>query len=572
MKFSTRVSVFVLVLVMLAACIGGCSGGNKTDNNGSNGNGADQSAQPTPEPAPLYITRTAPEIEKAEAVEPTAEKFKVSNAFSNNMVLQRDDYIRIWGTAEEDQNGKTVCAEFMGLKGSAEIKDGKWLITLDGTLGACADKGNTLRVYSASKEFNFKDVLVGDVYMVIGQSNAAYLVANFVQDSANDEEAKSMFTTKDIKTSDNIRIIRNVLGDPTTGDDPTSELAEDVNHKKGWRRAGGEAMNATAIGYFFAKQLITKTNNEIPIGIIECSASGYALAGFMTPEVAEARGLDSYNNDKKGYYAECAIGAQQSRLIYNQYINPFMNFTISGIIWYQGESDCSGDLPKAYSPNFAALIEDYRNKINQNYHDFPVFVIELPTEYTKPADHKYEWAYMDVGGVRAYMGLIPSMLPNSFIAASSDLWKNDKYWNSLHPYCKWPMAGRAVDIAMPILYEDYVKDTASYIEYTAAPTYARYERSSDKDITLYFNFCGEGLKVNGDAPAGFEVLVGNDWTAPKDITVVGNTVRISHDSDFTAVRYDAVTTYSFPETVNVSSSTGVPMAAFCWDSDVVQAG
>ena len=40
-----------------------------------------------------YTERTAPVIEKATEVTPTAEKFFVANVFSDNMVLQRDEYI-----------------------------------------------------------------------------------------------------------------------------------------------------------------------------------------------------------------------------------------------------------------------------------------------------------------------------------------------------------------------------------------------------------------------------------------------------------------------------------------------
>lgn len=562
MKISSRITALILVFVMIAATLIGCT------NNGGTQNNTPSSPEVTPEPRPLYTGRTAPVIEKAEEVTATAQDFTVSKAFSNNMVLQRDDYIRIWGTSK-DADGAIVCAEFMGLKGSAAVENGEWLITLDGTLSACADQGNSLIVKGAEKETEFKNVLVGDVYMVIGQSNAAYLVANFMQDSQNDEEAHNAFTSKDITNDDNIRVIRNVVSDPIRSKDPTSELATDLNHKRGWQVPRTAANNTSAIGYFFAKHLVNKTNNEIPIGIIECSAAGCVLAAFMTPEVAEACGVDSYDEDRGGYFADSVNGMQQSRFIYNQYINPFMNFTISGIVWYQGESDAVRELPKAYADNFTALIEDYRNKIDQNYHDFPVYIIELPTEYQKPEDYKYTWAYIDVGEVRSYMGDIPAKLDNAFIAASSDLWTNKEYWNSLHPYCKWPMAERAANIAMPILYESYAEST---IEYMAAPTYAGCTNVSDTEITLRFIHTGDGLKTEGgDNAMGFEVLVDGTWTVPDSVTLSGDTVTISHSSAFTAARYFGVTDTVYPESVNVCSSTGVPMTAFCWDPQVLNA-
>lgn len=223
------------------------------------------------------------------------------------MVLQRDEYIRIWGWAKE-QDGQTICAEFMGLKGSAVIQDGAWLITLDGTLGASSAKGNTLRVYSKTQEKTYDDVLVGDVYMVIGQSNAAYVVNNFLEDAAKDAEFNKQFTKDDITNNDNIRVIRNNIGDIPGSTNGTVKLAKNVNHTRGWELPSKAGLNTSALGYFFAKQIINKTNNEIPVGIIECSAAGCVMAAFMSPEAAEICNVDTYSEKQKGYYAESAIG------------------------------------------------------------------------------------------------------------------------------------------------------------------------------------------------------------------------------------------------------------------------
>ncbi|MFR1518398.1 MAG: sialate O-acetylesterase [Clostridia bacterium] len=549
MKFFKKFPAVLLAAAIFVSVLPGCTGGSKNPHKKEDF-------------ITNYAKRTAPAIEKSEEVAPTAEKFTVSRVFSNNMVLQRDEYIRIWGWAK-NQDGKTVCAEFMGLKGSAVIENGAWMITLDGTLGASAEKGNTLRVYSETYEKKFKNVLVGDVYMVIGQSNAAYVVNNFLADAAQDETYRKMFTKDDITNDDNIRVIRNVMGDPSFGGDKTSSLADNVNHTRGWQLPSQIGINTSALGYFFAKQVIRKTNNEIPIGIIECSAAGCVMAAFMSPEAAEACKVDSYDESKKGYYAESEIGPQQSRVMFNQYINPFMNYTISGILWYQGESDAPEGIRADYPENFKTLITDYRDKINQNYHDFPVFIVELPTEYTQPADFSGAmWAYIDFGGVRSYMGNIPSILDNAFIAVSSDIWKNKEYWNNLHPYCKWPMAERITNMAMPLFYDDYTEDS---IEFTAGPVFVKADAKSERAADLYFTHVGDGLKIEGGSEAkGFEVLSGGTWTPPEKVSVSEYTISVSHSSAFTAVRYNGITTAAFPEDLNVCNSAGVPLAAFCW--------
>ncbi len=502
-------------------------------------------------------------MEKSEDVSPTVGTFSVSRAFSDDMILQRDDYIRIWGEAP-GEDGNTICAEFKGLKGSAVVRDGKWLITLDGTLEASAEQGHSLRVYGASSETVFENVLVGDVYLCIGQSNAAYMVANYLEDARNDDAYNKDFTRSDISNADNIRVIRNMMGDPTMGGDITSVVAEDVMHGRGWQKPETAAMETSAVGYFFAKQIIERTDNEIPVGIIECSDSGFQLSAFMSAKTAQKCGADEYNEKRNGYYGDSVSGLQRSRFIFNQYISPFLNFTVSGMIWYQGESDASRNLPELYPERFAAMVQDYRDRIDQNYHDFPIFVMELTTEYSKPDSYTGDdWAYINVGRVRSYMGNIPSLVPNTFIAVSSDLWKNRQYTNQLHPYCKWPMAKRAVEIAMPVLYSSY---TDEELQNTGAPTYSACLSAADNEVVLQFHFTGDGLKTSGGGePAGFEILSCDDkWKAPESVVLAGDTVTVTSDETICGVRYFGKTGSCYPEKVNVCSGSGVPMAAFCW--------
>ena len=90
--------------------------------------------------------------ESYEPQEGTAESFKVANYFADDMVLPREREITIWGTADEDQNGKIVAAEFKGLRGSAVIENGAWKIVMQGTLPASNELGHTLTVSGAGDE------------------------------------------------------------------------------------------------------------------------------------------------------------------------------------------------------------------------------------------------------------------------------------------------------------------------------------------------------------------------------------------------------------------------------------
>ena len=115
-----------------------------------------------------------------------AADFTVAKVFSNDMVVQRGERIRVWGWADESENGKKVSGEFMGMFSEAIIENGEWCITFKARLNACADLGNTMKIYTDTKTVEFTDVLVGDVFYVIGQSNVAYSVSSHLSAFPND--------------------------------------------------------------------------------------------------------------------------------------------------------------------------------------------------------------------------------------------------------------------------------------------------------------------------------------------------------------------------------------------------
>ena len=90
--------------------------------------------------------------------------FKVSKVFGNDMVLQRDEVVRVWGWSDEE--GGTVAVDFKGLRGSAVVADGEWTVTLDGTLPADTTPADLTVTAPDGGETVFTGVLVGDVYLV----------------------------------------------------------------------------------------------------------------------------------------------------------------------------------------------------------------------------------------------------------------------------------------------------------------------------------------------------------------------------------------------------------------------
>lgn len=493
-------------------------------------------------------------------------KFSVSHAFSSNMVLQRDERIRVWGWADASFEGGTVGVSFSGLDGEATVENGEWCVELDGTLPASAH-GEQLTVCAPDgSETRFDDVLVGDVYFCIGQSNVRYPVDAILNGAPEGYPGRDCVITD----ADNIRLNLSSIHDADGNDiypvRGTTELCRDVRHGRVWQKPSEGAREFSAIGYFAAKQIVAATGNAVPIGIIEIDADGQSLGMFMPNELADELGTDEIVDGV--YKCMWHIGLEPSRYVYNHFIYPYQKMGHAGVIWYQGESDFNDVNCPVYSSNFAALWTELRRRFDMKKHrDFPVYIVELPASFP-PYEGWPEgelWAYIDYGNIRPEMGRIPNLLPNAYIAASSDLWLDERYWNSIHPYCKWPQAQRLTDIMLAVGYG--IGD----IEYKAGPQVDRVEYNGCCANVIY-RYVADGITSAGSSDIlGFEVRDAQDnWIAPQDVREYGDadsdgvcdTVELTSAGEITGVRYNARSTYTFPRNVNLCSGEGIPAIAY----------
>jgi sialate O-acetylesterase len=96
-----------------------------------------------------------------------AVELKLASVFSDHMVLQREKPIKIWGQADA---GTQVSVAFAGqTKTAAAETNGSWLVTLD-PLPASAEP-RELTVSSATTTVKISNILIGEVWLLGGQSN-----------------------------------------------------------------------------------------------------------------------------------------------------------------------------------------------------------------------------------------------------------------------------------------------------------------------------------------------------------------------------------------------------------------
>ena len=492
-----------------------------------------------------------------------ASEFTISRVFANDMVVQRNEHIRVWGFAPESENGKKVSGEFKGMFAEALIEDGEWCLTFGARLEADTTPAQ-MKIYTDKKTVRFDGVLVGDVYMVIGQSNVEYSVSTHI---ANTNDATQGGGQAAITDNSIIRLLRNNKTSggqfPTAG---TTEVCKDLGATKSWTKTTlQDTLEFSAIGYYFATELVDKTDGQIPVGLIEVGFSGAPIGMFVSNEVADALGTDTYN-EKTGLYTTTGVNAHEGsgRYLYNRHIYPFERYAIAGLVWYQGESNNSLEEAMKYNKTFTALVEYMRSTHNLVNKKFPVFIVEFPTIYKKPAKFTGTWHFMELGVIRSYMGSIPMTLENSYVSASSDLWADKYFFNSLHPYCKFEQATRLADIVASVVCKE------SELADVMGPVLKQIEISEDGlSATLTFENVGDGLQTEdgGTAVKGMIVFCGDTngmkTEVPQSVEITAkNQITVTHNKKISGVAYNYASDDFYGDSLNLCNSAGCPASAF----------
>lgn len=183
--------------------------------------------------------------------------------FADNMVLQRNVSIPVWGWA--NANEKVEVNFNHQIKKTRADKQGKWMIRLDSE-----PAGGPFELTVKGKNIiQIKNVLIGEVWICSGQSNMAFLVNEV------------MNAEKEMKDAD-YPFIRNFTVDKNIGYQPK----EDVIGGR-WEVCNETTVgNFTAVGYFFAKKLYNEL--KIPIGIIHSSWGGTDAESWISREAFES--------------------------------------------------------------------------------------------------------------------------------------------------------------------------------------------------------------------------------------------------------------------------------------------
>lgn len=500
---------------------------------------------------------------------PTATGIHVSNAFKDNMILQRDETLTVWGTATSKE-GSTVLCEILGEKAMATVDSkGNWKAVFE-NIFPYTTEGTQLKVSCAEGYLEFNDILFGDVYYIMGDSNVSYTVSSM----ADALEAEGTADTYSFDYSDerNIRFFRmtksSYEGMSGTMAQGTATEFSDVYNGAYWMKPSDIANSGktfSALGYMFAYNLSQRI--DIPVGVIEIDAPDSPLVAFAPNKLAEKWGNETYDSASGTYYYS-QNGYQnintKTRFAYNQLINPLESFATAGIIWYHGESDTyntreqQGLDTDSYAVQFSELISYFRDSFGNN--NFPVYIMELPASYSNNGANNY----VDYGAVRSELGSIPQLAENSFVISCSDLFFDSSYRDSLHAPIKHLLSYRVTDAVMADKYD--VGD----IDDVCGPVLKDVVYEGTSKAYLYFDHTGSSLTTSDSSGyvKGLEILIDVNgvlqWL-PHEGYIITDTNRITVDAGSFAlygVRYNRNTEHATPINLTLCNEHKMPAVAF----------
>lgn len=351
----------------------------------------------------------------------TGMKAKVwlPHLISNGMVVQQQSQAQLWGKAKAGKTVKVTTTWTSQTYTTKADKDGKWTVKV---ATPKADFKQHSIVFDDGDTTRIDNVLIGEVWVAGGQSNMEMPIGGFGNcpvEGYNDVVADAA----------NVKGVRYVKIPSVISEQP----AEDANCQ--WKTISPETVDgASATGYFFAR-LVNRTLH-VPVGVIEANKGGSRVESWLNKA-----NIEKYT-DEPTTLAEIKKRIPHDphypMVWYNGTFHPIVNYTVRGILFYQGCTNV--DYPNDhYAERLAALASQWRQDFGRD--DIPFYYVEIaPFWY---GDSKAARATK----VRDQQAMALKLIPNSGMVGTNDAvypWEQ----RQIHPCQKQKVGERLAMMAL----------------------------------------------------------------------------------------------------------------------------
>lgn len=412
---------------------------------------------------------------------------------TNNMVLQREKSVAIWGKADVNEK---VTVKFEGqIKTVVADSSGNWEVKLNPMSASAVPRK---MIISGSNTITLDNILVGEVWLCSGQSNMEYpldlRLHKFVAPKKGEDLAE-----KELKGNKNPLIRFLYVERKLQTELPT----------KGWTDCNDSLFRfVSAAGYFFAKELANEL--KVPIGIISSSWGGTRVEQWTPPTAYEQSPLfkDSVFG-KPNFKIDGMIPGK----MFTGMLLPIIPYTIKGFLWYQGESNLMIHDTATFAAKTKLMIDTWRGRWNDNKMPF-YFVQIAPYYYSKRKDKLQHGTDLLPYYWEAQAKCLD--IPNTGMVVTTDLVDD---LNNIHPSYKWEVGRR---LSLWALAKDYGKKIVF-----SGPLYSKIKIKKNS-IELEFTHTGSGLiSANGQPLNWFTIAGGDKKFVVAKALIKGNKVIVS---------------------------------------------
>ena len=348
-------------------------------------------------------------------------KVRLPHILSDNMIVQQNTQVRLWGWAKAGSKVSVKTSWSDAVETTKTGKDGRWMLKVPTPkasyepLSITFDDGDGVVV--------LQNVLAGEVWVCAGQSNMEMPMKGFGNcpvEGYNDEviAARQYRGIHYVKIPSEMRV----------------EPQEDALCE--WKENGPETIgDASATGYFFA-QTVNRAL-DIPVGLIMANKGGSRVESWLTKE-----NLEKYTDEPTD-----SAGIVRFKPEYDYYrallwgngtFNPILNYTIKGILYYQGCSNV-GDPGNQYSERMKILVDQWRKQFDLG---------EIPFYFVEIAPFHYDNVNADnAARLREQQYRASTIIPNSGLVCTNDLvYPYEK--TQIHPAQKRQVGQRLAYLAL----------------------------------------------------------------------------------------------------------------------------
>lgn len=443
------------------------------------------------------------------------QSLTLNKLFSNDMVLQRQKTVKVWGTYE---GAADVEISLMGNTAKAAREGDNWTAMLPAMEAA---RNQTLLVSAGGEKIEIKNIHVGEVWLAGGQSNMEF----YMRYDSDYREIVNQCENDDIRFFD-------------VPEACYPEQIQDFDYSRMgfWRICNKKNLEYfSAAAYAFAARVWMEL--KIPVGIIGCNKGGSTTQSWMSEEylakhgqvwldesAKEIRRIDyeaykeqvrqnpemnwgnpfaDANNDKLLY----GIGPEEQSKIFEEFsklsvppihydnrpacyydnmLKKVAGAAIRGVIWYQGESEVYH--VECYTGIFSDMIDCWRALWGE---ELPFYCVQLA-----PFQNWMDCYGTDFPELRQIQMEVAEKKQKVYLTSITDVGMR---WD-IHPKKKQPVGTRLALLALKHEYN---------IPLQAEAPKAAAVRAIKNDLHIEFQGDMDTLYVKGDKIQALQMFGSN---------------------------------------------------------------